>query len=151
MSKDFHFRESNIAWTPIHEWPFTNLILNFLALACLSNVLPDVELREEDEEQDRMGSNVESVLPREAAVVIHEEKLEAVSHDTDELHHLQCGHVLLPPDVFLQDSQSNTAPILQIMWVLEFACTCTIDMKWKRPTNDQGLLSIYNLLYRAPE
>ena len=98
-----------------------------------------------------MGSNVESVLPRKAAVVIHEEKLEAVSHDADELHHLQCGHVLLPPDVFLQDNQYNafhTTPILQIVWLMEFACNYPIDMKWKRPTNDQGLLSIYHLLYR---
>ena len=80
---------------------FSNLIFDLLALALLADVLPDVELREEDEEEDRVCPNVEPVLPRKAAALVHEEKLESVGHDADELHHLQCGHVLLPPDVFL--------------------------------------------------
>ena len=87
----------------------TNLIFNFLALAAvLAEVLPDVKLREEDEEEDGVRPDVEPVLPRKAAAVVHEEELEAVSHDADELHHLQRGHVLLPPDVFLKENKVRT-------------------------------------------
>ena len=85
----------------LDERLFSNLIFDFLALALLADVLPDVELREEDEEEDGVRPDVEPVLPRKAAALVHEEELEPVGHDADELHHLQRGHVLLPPDVFL--------------------------------------------------
>lgn len=60
----------------------------------------DVELREEDEEEDGVGRDEVGELPREVAVVV-EDQLDAVHEDADELHHLQRGHVLLPPDVLL--------------------------------------------------
>lgn len=57
-----------------------------------------VEVPEEEPEHD----GVEADPPHEAARVVAvgpEQELERVHEDGDELHHLDCGHVLLPPKV----------------------------------------------------
>lgn len=63
-------------------------------------VLFDIELREEDEEHDRMCSNEPTIGHREPAI-LDEEELDGMHEDTDELHHLYVGDVPLPPDVLL--------------------------------------------------
>ena len=53
-----------------------------------------------------MGTDVVGKLPGEVTIVI-ENELECMDHDAHKLHHLQCGQVLLPPEVPKQKRRPN--------------------------------------------
>ncbi len=60
-----------------------------------------------------MSSDVVRILPRKFAIII-EDQLESMRHDADELDHLQGGHVLLPPDVFLILRTQSSHEIIEV-------------------------------------
>lgn len=71
-----------------------------------------VELLEQEEEHD----GVHADPPDESfwIVAVDEQQLESVDHDGQELHHLQTGQILLPPQVFLDFGSQSGQQVVRV-------------------------------------
>jgi len=71
-----------------------------------------VELLEQEEEHD----GVHADPPHESfrVIAVDEQQLEGVDHYGQELHHLQSGQILLPPQVFLDVGSQRGQQVVRI-------------------------------------
>lgn len=75
-------------------------------------VLLLVELLEQEEEHDGVHSDPPDESFR--VIAVDEQQLESVHHDGQELHHLQTGQILLPPQVFLDFGSQSGQQVVRV-------------------------------------
>lgn len=75
-------------------------------------VLLFVEFLEQEEEHDRVHADPPD--KRFRVVAVDEQQLERVDHDCQELDHLQCGQVLLPPQILLDGRSQRGQQVVRV-------------------------------------